>query len=106
MDIREGSQRRSTVVTAESTVPAYFHFISQVLWIDWVCLRLKVANIKVGECVIDEAMHGSIRAVHILVDKPWNEVRRERNHKCLGTEKGLLHFIENCIFFLQLFVFY
>lgn len=34
-----------------------------------------------------EAMHRSIRAVRILVDKPWNEVRSESNHKCLGTEK-------------------
>lgn len=42
--------------------------------------------------MIDEAVHCSIRAVRILVDKPWNEVRSESNHKCLGTDKMFLNF--------------
>lgn len=37
--------------------------------------------------MLDEAVHGPIGAVHVLVDQPWDEVRSESNHKCLDQKK-------------------
>lgn len=45
--------------------------------------RLKVTDVEVRQGVIDEAVHGAVRAVHVLVDEPWDEVRGE------GDDKGL-----------------
>lgn len=36
--------------------------------------RLKVGHVEVGERVIDEAVHGAVRAVHVLVYEPRDEV--------------------------------
>ncbi len=43
----------------------------------------KVADVKVRERVVDEAMHGPHLAVHVLVDQARDEIWRE------GDDKGL-----------------
>lgn len=58
--------------------------------IDRIRPRLKVTDIEVGETVVDEAVHGPIRAVHVLVDQPRDEIRGEGNHKGLGTGNQLV----------------
>lgn len=44
---------------------------------------LEIGHVEVGECVVEEAVHGAIRTVHVLVDEPRDEVR------CEGDYKGL-----------------
>lgn len=48
----------------------------------------KVGHVKVGESVVDEAVHGPGLAEHVLVDQPRDEIRREGNHKGLKRETG------------------
>lgn len=81
-------------MSAESGSPAYFYFRSKVHRLDWIRSWLKITDIEVGETVVDEAVHGSIRAVHVLVDQPRDEVRGEGDHKCLGTGNPLV--LQNC----------
>ena len=38
--------------------------------------------------MVDKAVHGAIGAVHVLVDQPRNEVRREGDDKCLAVGQG------------------
>lgn len=45
--------------------------------------RLEVTNVEVRQGVIDEAVHGAVGAVHVLVDEPWDEVGGE------GDDEGL-----------------
>lgn len=71
-------------------LPAYFYLVAQVHWLKRMCAWLEVTDIKVGESVIDEAVHCSIRAVHVLIDQPWDEVRSEWDDKCLGNKKLLI----------------
>lgn len=52
----------------------------------WRCARSKIGHVKVGECVVNKAVHGARLAEHVLVDEPRNEVRREGDHKGLKTE--------------------
>ena len=52
-------------------------------WLERVCAWLKVTDIEVRQSVIDKAVHGAVRAVHVLVDEPWDEVGGE------GDDKGL-----------------
>lgn len=59
-------------------------------WLERVCSWLEVADIEVRQSVIDEAVHGAIRAVHVLVDQPWDEVRGEGDDKGLGNRKLLI----------------
>lgn len=35
---------------------------------------LEVADIKIGQRMVDKPMHGTVRAVHVLVDQPRDEV--------------------------------
>lgn len=48
-----------------------------------LCAWLEVTDVEKRQSVIDEAMHGAVRAVHVLVDQPWDEVRGE------GDDEGL-----------------
>lgn len=75
-------------MSAESGSPAYLDFISEVHGLDRIRSWLKVTDIEVGEAVVDEAVHGSIRAVGVLVDQPRDEVGGEGDHECLGTGNG------------------
>lgn len=34
----------------------------------------KIGHVEVGECVVNEAMHGAGVTVHVLVDEPRDEV--------------------------------
>lgn len=65
------------------TIPADVHGVAQVIGVKWICAWLKVTDVKVGERVIDKAMHCSIGAVHVLVDESWDEVRCESDDKRL-----------------------
>lgn len=46
----------------------------------------EIGHVKVGERVVDEAVHGPRLAEHVLVHQPRDEIRREGDHK--GLEKG------------------
>lgn len=82
-------------LSAESGLPAYFHFRSEVHRLERVRSWLKITDIEVGETVLDEAVHGSVSAVRVLVDQPRDEVGGESDHKRLGTEKVSLGFIQD-----------
>lgn len=47
----------------------------------------EVGHVKVGERVVDEAVHGPGLAEHVLVHQARDEVRREGNHKGLKRER-------------------
>lgn len=68
--------------------PADLYRVPQVQWIDGFFAFLEVADIKIGQRMVDKSMHGAIRAVHILVDHPRDEVWGEGDDKCLGSEAG------------------
>lgn len=38
------------------------------------CARFKIGHVEVGECVVDEAVHGASLTVHVLVDESRDEV--------------------------------
>lgn len=40
--------------------------------------------------MVDKSMHGAIRAVHVLIDHPRDEVGSEGDDKCLGIVVGEL----------------
>lgn len=63
--------------------PADLHLVAQVHGLQGGRARLEVADVEVGQRVIDEAVHGAVRAVHVLVDQPRDEVRRK------GDDEGL-----------------
>lgn len=67
-------------------IPAYFYLVAQVHWLERVCAWLKVTDIEVRQSVIDEAVHGAVRAVHVLVDEPWDEVGGEGNDKGINDD--------------------
>lgn len=69
------------------TLPAYLYRVAQVHWLDGRCAFLKVTDVEVRQSVIDEAMHGAVGAVHVLVDEPWDEVRSEGDDKSLRDTK-------------------
>lgn len=50
--------------------------------------RFEIGHVKVGERVVDEAVHGPGLAEHVLVHQARDEIRREGNHKGLKREKG------------------
>lgn len=79
--------RKWLVYLSSENLPAYFYLVAQVHWLERMCAWLEVTDVKVGESVIDEAVHCSIRAVHVLIDQSWDEVRSERDDKCLGKKK-------------------
>lgn len=35
---------------------------------------LKITDVEVRQRVVDEAMHGAILTVHVLINQPWDEV--------------------------------
>lgn len=43
----------------------------------------KITDIEVWQCVVYEAMHGSIHTVHVLINQSWDEVW------CKGDDKSL-----------------
>lgn len=47
----------------------------------------EIGHVKVGESVVDEAVHGPSLAEHVLVHQPRDEIRREGNHKGLKRER-------------------
>ncbi len=56
-------------------------------WLERICARLEVTDVKVRQRVIDKAMHAAVRAVHVLVDEPWDEVRSEGDDEGLRDKK-------------------
>lgn len=48
--------------------------VAKVQWIRGFFAILEVADIKVGQRIVDKSMHGAIGAVHVLVDHPRDEV--------------------------------
>lgn len=75
-------------MSAESGPPAYLDSIAEVHGLNRIRSWLKITDIEVGETVVDEAVHGSIRTVGILVDQPRDEVGGEGDHESLGTGNG------------------
>lgn len=67
-------------------LPAYFYFVAQVHWLERGCAGLEVADVEVRQGVVDEAVHGAVQAVHVLVHQPRDEVRGEGDDKGLGAE--------------------
>jgi len=65
--------------------PAHLNVVAKVQRIHWFFAFLEMADIKVGQRMVDKSMHGAIRAVHVLVDHPRDEVWREGDDKCLGV---------------------
>lgn len=62
--------------------------IAKMQWIHGFFAFLEVAHIKVGQRVVDKAVHGAVRAVHVLVDHSRYEVWSEGDDKCLGIVVG------------------
>lgn len=50
------------------------------------CPWFKIGHIKVGQSVVDEAVHGPGLAEHVLVHESWDKIGREGNHKGLKRE--------------------
>lgn len=71
--------------------PAYFHPVAQVHWLQRVCAWLEVTDVEVRQGVIDKAVHGAVRAVHVLVDQPWDEVRGEGDYEGLRDRQLLIN---------------
>lgn len=67
--------------------PAYFYSVAQVLWLQRLRAHLEVTDVEVRQSVIDETMHGPIRAVLVLVDQTRYEVRGEGDDKSLRVRK-------------------
>lgn len=78
-------KKHSTVQCRAASValPAYLYVVAQVPWLERLCAWLEVTDVEKRQSVIDEAMHGAVRAVRVLVDQPWDEVR------CEGDDEGL-----------------
>lgn len=66
-----------------------------MIWLTRVRAWLEVTDIKVGERVIDKAMHSSVGAVHVLVDESWDEVGGKSDDKRLRDKAGL---VGHCIY--------
>lgn len=54
--------------------PADLNRVTKVQWIHGFLAPLEVADIKIGQRMVDKSMHGAIRAVHVLVDHSRDEV--------------------------------
>lgn len=54
--------------------PANLNRVTQMNRIHGFFSILEVGDVKVGECVIHKPVHGTVGAVHVLVDHPGNEV--------------------------------
>lgn len=54
--------------------PADLNGVAKVQWIQGFFAFLEVADIKIGQRMVDKSMHGAIRAVHVLVDHSRDEV--------------------------------
>lgn len=77
----------STMQTAlTSTLPAEWNLLCKQ-GVFWLCPSLELADVEVWEGVIDEAMHGSILAVCILIHKAWDEIGGDSNDKSLRDGK-------------------
>lgn len=68
--------------------PADLHRVAQVVLVLGFPAVLEEADIEEGQRVIDEAMHGAVRAVLVLVDHPRDEVGGEGDDKGLLTERS------------------
>lgn len=62
------------LVIIQESVPAYLNLVAKIHGVIWSCSCLKIADIKRGQCMVHEAMHGAILTVHIQVHEAWNEV--------------------------------
>lgn len=60
-----------------ASLPADVHWVSYVLVNVWPGTGFEVTDIKVGKCVVEKAMHGAVRTVHVQVHEAWDEVRGE-----------------------------
>lgn len=70
-----------------SPLPAKIHRDAQVRVVRRPGVVLEVGDVEVGQGVVDEAVHGAVRAVHVLVDQAGDEVRGEGDDKRL--EEGV-----------------
>lgn len=64
--------------------PANLNGVAELQWIHGFFAFLEVADVKIGQRMVDKSMHGAIWAVHVLVDHPRYEVWSEGDDKCLG----------------------
>lgn len=69
-------------------VPADLHLVAQVQGVVGGRALLEVADVEGGERVVDEAVHGPVRAVHVQVHQAGDEVRREGDDEGLGGTAG------------------
>lgn len=63
-----------TFVFLSDALPADVYLVAQVRRLQRVGALLEVSDVEVRQSVIDEAVHGAVQAVHVLVDQPWDEV--------------------------------
>lgn len=68
--------------------PAHLNRVAEVQRIHGFFAFLEVADIKVGQRMVDKSMHGAIGTVHVLVDHSRDEVWSEGDDKCLGIVVG------------------
>lgn len=61
--------------------------VPQVRGVHGSFANLEVAYVEVGERVVDEAVHGPVRTVHVLVNHPRDEVWGEGDDERLEEVK-------------------
>lgn len=69
--------------------PADLHRVAQVELVQGFTALLEVAHVEEGQRVVNEAMHGALLAVLVLVDHPWDEVRGEGDDKSLIKKRRM-----------------
>lgn len=67
--------------------PTDFDGVAEVQWFPGFLTLLEMAYVKMGQRVVDKAMHGAVWAVHVLVDHPRDEVGSEGDDKSLSVGK-------------------
>lgn len=68
--------------------PAHLDGVAEVQRVHGLFALLEVADVKVGQRVVDKSVHGAVGAVHVLVDHPRDEVWGEGDDKRLGGWGG------------------
>lgn len=54
--------------------PTDFNGVAEAQWFPGFLTLLEMADIKMGQRMVDKPVHGAIWAVHVLVDHPRDEV--------------------------------
>lgn len=71
-------------------LPADFHLKAGIERVNRPCAILEVTDVEVWECVINEAVHGAVITVHVLIHQPGDEVRGEGDDEGLGDMQNTL----------------